>query len=126
MCPRSRRSKGNFAKQDFLRELKCARQWDGPELPPRALSSIQMLWDQFALFVRQIKDLEQQQRRLLREARSEGSESPEAHRKAAKLTQLRGIGDIGALTLVMEFFGWRLFANRKQVAALAGLTGTPH
>jgi transposase len=26
----------------------------------------------------------------------------------------------------MEFFGWRQFRNRKEVAALAGLTGTPY
>jgi len=26
----------------------------------------------------------------------------------------------------MEFFGWREFANRRQVGSLAGLTPTPH
>jgi transposase len=26
----------------------------------------------------------------------------------------------------MEFFGWRGFRNRREVAALAGLVGTPY
>jgi transposase len=26
----------------------------------------------------------------------------------------------------MEFFGWRRFRNRREVAALAGLTPTPY
>jgi transposase len=28
--------------------------------------------------------------------------------------------------LVMEFFGWRAFRNRRELAALAGLVGTPY
>jgi hypothetical protein len=39
---------------------------------------------------------------------------------------LRGIGRTGAWTLVMEFFGWRDFHNRREVASAAGLTGTPY
>ena len=31
-----------------------------------------------------------------------------------------------AWVLVMEFFGWRRFANRRELAALAGLTPTPY
>lgn len=117
---------GNFAEQEFLTKLENARQWDGSPLPPELVKAVRMHWEEFALITRQIKSLEQRQRQLLREARTEGAESSEAHRKAAKLTQLRGIGDVGALILVMEFFAWREFNNRKEVAALAGLTGTPH
>ncbi len=117
--------KGNFAAQEFLSKLEQARQWDGSPLPPELVNTVRMHWEEFALITRQIKSLEQRQRKLLREARAEGSESCEAHRKAAKLTQLRGIGDVGGLMLVMEFFGWREFKNRKEVAGLAGLSGTP-
>lgn len=31
-----------------------------------------------------------------------------------------------SLVLVMEFFVWRNFRNRREVGALAGLTGTPY
>ena len=118
--------KGKFADEEFLTKLEEARQWDGSPLPPELVSSVRMHWEVFALVTRQIKSLEQRQRQVLRKARAAGPESPETHRKAAKLTQLRGIGDVGAMILVTEFFGWREFNNRKEVAALAGLTGTPH
>jgi transposase len=118
--------RGNFAQKEFLAKLKAARQWDGSTLPPELVRTVKMHWEEFALITRQIKVLEQRQRKQLRDARAKGSESPEAHQKAARLTQLRGIGDVGALILVLELFAWRKFNNRKQVAALAGLTGTPH
>ena len=41
------------------------------------------------------------------------------------MTRLRGVGDTGAYVLSLEFFAWREFKNRRQVGALAGLTGTP-
>lgn len=118
--------KGNFAEEEFLAKLRDARQWDGSRLSSELINVVRMHWEEFALTTRQIKTLEQRQRELLREARADGSKSPEAHRKAAKLTRLRGIGEVGSLVLVTEFFGWREFKNRKEIAALAGLTGTPH
>ena len=39
------------------------------------------------------------------------------------LMGLRGLGGTGAWILVMELFGWRDFANRREVASAAGLTG---
>ena len=117
---------GSFVKQEFLKRLSVARQWDGAALPAELVTSVRMLWDQYALVTRQIKDLEQRQRQMLRQARSEGNESPAAHRKAATLTSLRGIGDTGAMILVSELFGWREFSSRKELGALAGLVGTPH
>ena len=43
-----------------------------------------------------------------------------------RLLRLRGIGENSAWLLVMEFFAWRQFRNRREVGALAGLTPTPH
>jgi len=37
--------------------------------------------------------------------------------------RLCGIGKTSAWVFVMEFFGWRRFRNRREVGALAGLTG---
>jgi transposase len=42
------------------------------------------------------------------------------------LLQLRGVGPVGAWVLVLEFFSWRGFANRKELAACAGLTPSPY
>jgi len=43
-----------------------------------------------------------------------------------QLMQLKGIGINGAWLLVMEFFGWRVFKNRREVGGLAGFTPTPY
>jgi len=118
--------KGDFSKRDFLKELKKARQWDGARLHPELLNTVRMLWGQYVLLTRQIKKLEQRQRQMLREARKGSSKSTTAQLKAARLSQLCGVGDIGSYTLATEFFGWREFKNRGEVGALAGLTGTPH
>ena len=118
--------KGDFKKREFLGELKGARQWDGSRLPPELLGNVKMLWQQYALLTRQIKTLEQRQREALREARRGSPEATDAQRKAALLSELRGVGDVGGYVLATEFFGWRVFNNRKEVGALAGLTGTPH
>ena len=40
--------------------------------------------------------------------------------------RLGAIGPTSAWLLVMEFFGWRAFRNRREVAALAGLVSTPY
>lgn len=117
--------KGNFASKDFLKELKRARQFDGSPLPSELLKTVRMQWDQYVLIVRQIKSIEQRQRQVLRKARAGCEESTFAQRKAAKLTLLRGVGDVGGYLLATEFFGWRDFKNRGEVGALAGLTGTP-
>lgn len=118
--------KGNFRDQKFLKVLKGVRQWDGSVLPSELRRVLRLHWDEYELITRQINMLEQRQRTLLREARSDCSKATSAQRKAALLSQLRGVGDIGGYTLTTEFFGWREFSNRKQVGALAGLTGTPH
>ena len=117
---------GDFKKQAFLQALKKARQWDGTRLPKELQAYAKSLWTQYRLITRQIKGLEQRQRQVLREARRAPESATEAARKAAFLTQLRGVGDIGAYVLTTEFFAWREFKNRREVGALAGLTGTPH
>ena len=43
-----------------------------------------------------------------------------------QLMLLKGIGINGAWLLVMEFFGWREFKNRREVGGLAGFTPTPY
>jgi transposase len=51
---------------------------------------------------------------------------PEAvQRCIAMLSQLRGVGWVGAMRLVLELF-WRDFANRRQVGACVGLVPQPY
>ena len=42
------------------------------------------------------------------------------------MRSLYGIGTVSSWAFVMEFFGWREFRNRRDVAALAGLAPTPY
>ena len=48
------------------------------------------------------------------------------HLRSVGMMRLGAIGPTSAWLLVMEFFGWRAFRNRREVAALAGLVGTPY
>jgi transposase len=51
---------------------------------------------------------------------------PEAvQRCIAMLSQLRGVGWVGAMRLVLELF-WRDFANRRQVGSCVGLVPQPY
>jgi transposase len=43
-----------------------------------------------------------------------------------QLQSLRAVGPVSATTLVLEMFGWRRFANRRELGACAGLTPTPY
>jgi len=44
----------------------------------------------------------------------------------AQLARLRAIGPKGAWILVKEVFGWRHFANRRELAGSLGLAPTPY
>jgi transposase len=68
----------------------------------------------------QLRTLEAEQQRRL-----EHWQAPQIQ-AIVHLMGLRGIGLTGAWILVMEFFGWRDFHNRREVASAAGLTGTPY
>ena len=116
---------GSFAKRSFLDELRRARQWDGSPLPEGVVFFVKLQWERYAVIEAQIKDLSQRQREVLRKARRGSEDVTPAQELAARMTRLRGVGDTGAYVLSLEFFAWREFKNRRQVGALAGLTGTP-
>jgi transposase len=46
--------------------------------------------------------------------------------KCVQLQGLMGIGPIGTRVLTQEVFGWRKFANRRELAASVGLAPTPY
>jgi transposase len=46
--------------------------------------------------------------------------------KVRTLMGLKAVGQTSATILVYELFGWRRFANRRQVGALSGLTPIPY
>lgn len=116
---------GDFHKRSFLDELARARQWDASPLPAGLLYMVKLDYEHFCLLEEQIRDLAARQRRALKKAREGSRDVTVAQRKAALLSQLCGVGDVGAYVLATEFFGWRAFSNRGEVGAAAGLTGVP-
>ncbi len=49
-----------------------------------------------------------------------------ALRQVQQQLLLKGVGWQSSWPLVMEFFAWRAFRNRREVGACAGLTPTPY
>lgn len=51
--------------------------------------------------------------------------APEAQQRVVQLSQLKGVGPVGAQRLVLELF-WREFNNRRQLGACVGLVPQPY
>jgi transposase len=104
----------------FAELLAQLRTWDGQPVPPELQQRLVREHERWQLVDRQIKDLTKERARRIRTAKDTQVD------KVRQLLRLRGIGPNSAWLYVMEFFGWRRIGNRKQLAALAGLTPTPH
>ena len=91
-------------------------------LPPGAWSEIMRESERLVLIKSQRRELEAQQQQRL----AQGSEDDALLQQIVALSLLKGIGSGSAWQLVMEFFGWRQFKNRRQVAGCAGLDPTPY
>ena len=96
------------------------RDWQDRPLPAQLLAELAREKSRLLLVEEQIAQIEGEQRVRLKQPLTE------ADRKAAKLVRVRSVGPNSAWILGKEFFGWRQFRNRRQVGALAGLTGTPY
>ena len=100
--------------------LERTKLWDGSSLPAQLKAELERERERLALVERQIEQLEATRRERLLDPRTE------AERRVVHLMRLGAIGPASAWLLVMEFFAWRAFRNRKELGALAGLVGTPY
>ena len=93
--------------------------WDahGMQVPPELRAELERESARLALVKQQIKALEAARRQSL-----EDGKQP----MVAQLAKLRAIGPKGAWVLVKELFGWRHFANRRELAGCLGLAPTPY
>jgi len=106
-------------EEDFVKQLGELRMRDGSALPPQFRQRLEREHHRLAFVDKQIKILARQRSEALRRC------TDERVAKVRKLIQLRGTGEIGSWIVVMELFAWRHFGNRRQLASLVGLTGTP-
>jgi transposase len=101
-------------------QLEALRLWDGSPLPSGLCRRVLRVYAHHQFLSQQIAELEAERRALLQTSQEAALE------KVRQLMHLRGIGINGAWLLVMEFFGWRAFKNRREVGGLAGVTPTPY
>jgi transposase len=101
-------------------DLERLRQWNCEPVPVRLKRRLLHELERLELLSRQIQALEFEQAKEICDNQT---------RQVAKvraLMGLKGVGPTSATILVYEFFGWREFANRRELAGLAGLTPTPY
>jgi transposase len=87
------------------------------QVPPLLGAEIERESARLALVKQQIRVLETARRQAL---------ADDQQPLVAQLTRLRAIGPKGAWVLVKEVFGWRRFANRRELAGCLGLVPTPY
>jgi transposase len=117
-------TQGLKAEPELLNVLleQTPRSRDGRPLGRALMAELSRMRDRLGLLLAQLKTINDAQMKSLREVATKDLRIE----KVARLMCLAGIGVQGAWILVMEFFGWREFRNRREVGALAGLTGTPY
>lgn len=106
--------------RNFEDVIEAVRTWDGQPLPTLVKARILREYQRLLQVRAQMRDIEKQRKALL------DSESTPAVAKVKLMAELCGIGIGSAWVFAMEFFGWRKFSNRREVAAAAGLTPTPY
>ena len=104
--------------KNFLSELDRVHQ--NGALPSGALRDVRREYDRWELVCRQVAEVQSEQKEQLAEKATPALE------QISRLMNLKGVGPQSAWVLVMEFFGWREFGNRKELASLAGLVSSPY
>jgi transposase len=108
-------------RRQRLDELKTG---DARPLPPHLRAQVSRELDRLELLLEQIKAVEVERDAFILARKPEGMNADAARSPPAMLTKLNGIGPEIAAVLWSEGL-YRSFANRKQVAAYAGLAPTP-
>ena len=108
-------------RRQRLDELKTG---GGRPLPPHLKAQIARELDRLELLLEQIKAVETERDALISAIKPDGMNADAMRSPPAMLINLNGIGPEFAAVLWSEGL-YRSFANRKQVAAYAGLAPTP-
>jgi transposase len=104
----------------FPEQLEALRRWDGSSIPSGLRRRLLRVYAHHQFLREQMAAVEAARRTLLQ------STQDASRVQVRQRMQLKGIGINGAWWLVMAFFGWRAFQNRREVGGLAGVTPTPY
>lgn len=107
--------------KNFLGKLERLRCWDGKPVAEQLKLRLVGEYQRLQIVQSQLRQLRKQQDALLKSPRP----TP-AIEKVRRLMQLCALGQTSSWVFVMELFGWRHFANRRQVGGAVGLTPTPY
>ena len=112
-------------RRDRRARLEALRTSDGRGLPERMKAQISRELDRLELLIAQIKAVEAARDAMLASLTQAGTDTKaDARHPLAMLLGVKGIGAEFAASLWMEAF-YRTFANRRKLAAYAGLAATP-
>jgi transposase len=105
---------------DFLDHLPALRDPVGRPLLPGLRATLARGFKGWQLADEMVRELKGQQGQAVRAG------ADPCQGLIRRLLTLKGIGTTSAWVFVMEVFGWRKVANRRQMGSLAGLTPTPY
>ena len=108
------------------KDFSALRDWKGCGLPAEILLELKADQERLALAEKQLADLEALRKQKIRQALPVESVVVPAQKWGITLAQIKGVGEETAWNLGHEFFGWRIFRNRREVGACSGLVGSPY
>ena len=111
------KGKGRQTWAEYLEETK---DWKGSPLPQHQKEELLREANRVELVEKQLKELESTMEKQLK------TSNESVYSQIQQLKNLKAIGDVSSWILIMEWFGWRKFKNRREVGAAAGLVGTPY
>ena len=111
------KSKGRKTWEEYLESVP---DWRGSLLPQYQKEELLREAKRLEVVEQQLKALESSMLEQLK------TSDEVVYSQIQQLKNVKGIGDVSSWVLVMEWFGWRKFKNRREVGAAAGLVGTPY
>jgi transposase len=110
----------NKGKKGWRSYVEGLRDWKNELFPRHQQAELFRIVERLEMAEKQLKGVEKQMQEALAT-----SEEP-VYEKIKQLKELKGLGDIGSWTIIMEWLGWRKFSNRREVGSAAGLVGSPY
>jgi transposase len=111
------KSKGRKTWKEYL---ETVTDWKGSLLPQYQKEELLREAQRLEVVEQQLKELESSMLEQLK------TSDTVVYSQIKQLKSVKGIGDVSSWVLIMEWFGWRKFKNRREVGAAAGLVGTPY